>query len=552
VKRFKDYRLAKKQAFIVGVILVLMGGANGFLVYRMNALMDEIHLVTSRWLPSAVALGSIDSYASDLRTAQLQYAFADDDSTRRRLQLVMVDLIDKIQTNQDIYEPLINTSDQRELYEAFDEKWNRYLDFSMEFIALSQRNRYEEAAALLDREAEEDFRESGELLEQLVLTNEHASLSAAHRAEETFGRARRLSFITLAVAFLVAIAFATALVRLITTPVQQLAAAAERVTAGDVDVELGVIADDEIGALSRSFNTMTASLREAREKIQAQQRHLEAANEKLESKNRDLVEAMQQLREAQQQLVMREKMASLGNLVAGVAHEINNPVGAVKSAADTSARSIELVCRSLEESTDLEQLRGNKRFSTAIEILRNNNVLTVTASERIAEIVRSLRDFARLDEAEFQEADIHEGIDSTLTLLHHQLKNRIEVEKRYGDLPRIQCYPNQLNQVFMNLLSNAEQAIDGEGVITIETSRKGNDVVVRIGDTGKGIAADDLDKIFDPGFTTKGVGVGTGLGLSISYNIVSKHRGRIEAESEPGRGTTVTLTLPIHQESTAT
>lgn len=552
MKKLKDLKLGKKQAILVGVILVLMAGANGALIYRMNALMDEIHLVTSRWLPSAIAVGNIDSYSSDLRITQLQFAFAADDSTRRRLQTVMVDLIDKIQKNQDIYEPLINTPDQRELYDKFDEKWASYLDFSMEFLMLSQRGRYDEAAALLDRDAEDDFRESGELLERLVLTNEEASLGAAWRAEETFRRARRLSFVTLVTTSLIALAFATALARMITTPVQQLAAAAQRVASGDIDVELHVKADDEIGALSRSFNTMTASLREAHTKIQAQQRHLEDANDELESTNKDLVDAMHQLQEAQQQLVLREKMASLGNLVAGVAHEINNPVGAVKSAADTSARSIDLVCRSLESCANMDELKHSNKFSTAIEILKSNNEITVTASDRIAEIVRSLRDFARLDEAEFQKADIHNGLDSTLTLLHHELKNRIEVDKRYGDLPRIQCYPNQLNQVFMNVLSNAEQAIEGEGVITIETDRVGDDVVVRIGDSGRGIDPDHVTKIFDPGFTTKGVGVGTGLGLSISYNIVNKHHGRIEADSEPGKGTTITLTLPIHQHPPST
>ena len=294
---------------------------------------------------------------------------------------------------------------------------------------------------------------------------------------------------------------------------------------------------------------MTASLRVARDRIEAQQHSLEVANVELESKNRDLGDALKALRETQQQLVMREKMASLGNLVAGVAHEINNPVGAVKSAADTTARSIELVCRALDECTSLDDIKCNKRFLTALEILRSNNDITVTASDRIAGIVRSLKNFARLDEAEFQEADLHEGLDSTLTLLHHELKTRIVVEKHYGELPRVQCYPNQINQVFMNLLSNAEQAIPEEGTITIATDRRGDDVVVKISDDGEGIPADELEHVFDPGFTTKGVGVGTGLGLSISYNIVQKHHGRIEAESEPGGGTTITITIPIVQRS---
>jgi signal transduction histidine kinase len=400
----------------------------------------------------------------------------------------------------------------------------------------------------LSGEAEDVFGDIGAILEELVGVNQLASIDAAARAEETYERAKRMSLFTLIVTIAVAVIFATVLVRLITRPVKQLAAAAQRVADGDINVELDVIANDEIGNLSRSFNTMTASLREARDRIEAQQYSLEVANRELESKNRDLEDALKQLREAQQQLVMREKMASLGNLVAGVAHEINNPVGAVKSAADTSARSIDLVCGALGESENLEALINNKRFSTALEILRNNNEITVTASERIADIVRSLKNFARLDEAEFQEADLHEGLDSTLTLLHHELKNRVTVEKHYGDLPPVQCYPNQLNQVFMNVLSNAEQAIEGEGTITITTERRDKNVVVRVADDGKGIPRDELEHVFDPGFTTKGVGVGTGLGLSISYNIVQKHNGKIEADSETGRGTTITITIPVRQE----
>jgi signal transduction histidine kinase len=549
MKKFKDYRLSTKLVVTVGVVFVLTGAANGVLIYRMNVLRNEINLITSRWLPSAVAIGNVDSYASDFRIAQLQLAFAKDDSTQQRLKTVMLDLIEKIDNNQDVFEPLIDTPEEEELFDRFDEKWAEYLGLATDFLKLSLPNERQRAIALLS-ESQDAFADVGATLEKLVQVNQLASIDAARRAEETYSRSKRMSLLALAIAFAAAAVLATALLRLITTPVRQLAAAAQRVSDGDIDVELDVIADDEIGDLSSSFNAMTRSLREARDRIEAQQYSLEMANAELETKNRDLEDALEQLREAQQQLVMREKMASLGNLVAGVAHEINNPVGAVKSAADTTARSIDLVCRSLEESAGPGELKNNKRFLTALGILRDNNEITVTASERIADIVRSLKNFARLDEADFQEADIHEGLDSTLTLLHHQLKNRITVDKHYGDLPCILCYPNQLNQVFMNILSNAEQAIDGEGVIRITTERRGDDyVAIRIGDSGKGIAQSELKRVFDPGFTTKGVGVGTGLGLSISYNIVQKHRGKIEAKSEPGTGTEITITLPIAQKT---
>ena len=179
-------------------------------------------------------------------------------------------------------------------------------------------------------------------------------------------------------------------------------------------------------------------------------------------------------------------------------------------------------------------------FDIVDEVCRNNEA----ATERIMKIVHSLKNFARLDEAERKEVDIHEGIESTLTLVQHQLKNRIRVEKQFADLPEIQCHPIQLNQVFMNILVNAAHAIPDQGTITIKTLKEGGNVKVVIGDTGVGIPQEHLSKIFDPGFTTKGVGLGTGLGLSICYKIVQDHNGKIEVESSSA-GTIFTITLPI-------
>jgi signal transduction histidine kinase len=544
MKRFRDYRLRTKQAIIFGVILILMAGVEVFLMYRMTILKTEIDAVTSMWLPSAVASASIRSSASDLRNMQLQQAIARDASSKQRLSLVMVGLIEKIEENQDEYKALITAPAQLQIYDRYLDKWEKYQELSFDFFELVGEDQPERAVELLTGEGQAAFDGFSAVLDTLVLANETASADAASRAATMYHRARRISNVVLVVAVILAAVFATVLVRLITVPVMQLADAAGAVASGNLDVELDVLANDEIGDLSRSFNQMTASLRKARDQITSQQLKLREANEELGDKNRDLEEAMRQLRTAQEQLIMREKMASLGNLVAGVAHEINNPIGAVKSAADTSSRSIQLVCSELDGAVDLNEIRGNKRFQTALQILKNNNDLTLTASGRIAEIVKSLKSFARLDEAEFQDADVHEGLESTLSLLHHELKNRIEVRKNYGDIPKIPCYPNQLNQVFMNVLSNAGQAIIDRGVITITTKRHGDNAVITISDDGCGIDTDTLDRIFDPGFTTKGVGVGTGLGLSITYNIIKRHNGDIAVESEPGRGTTVTITLP--------
>ena len=236
------------------------------------------------------------------------------------------------------------------------------------------------------------------------------------------------------------------------------------------------------------------------------------------------------------QFIQADKMAALGLLVAGVAHEINTPMGAIHSNNDNMRRAVAKIRKLLgPQEREVERL-----FDIVDEVCRNNEA----ATERIMKIVQSLKNFARLDEAERKEVDIHEGIESTLTLVQHQLKNRIRVEKQFADLPEIQCHPIQLNQVFMNILVNAAHAIPDQGTITIKTLKEGGNVKVVIGDTGVGIPQEHLSKIFDPGFTTKGVGLGTGLGLSICYKIVQDHNGKIEVESSSA-GTIFTITLPI-------
>jgi len=272
---------------------------------------------------------------------------------------------------------------------------------------------------------------------------------------------------------------------------------------------------------------------------------LKQSHDELEAKVRErtaeLANALETVKATQAQLVQSEKMASLGNLVAGIAHEINNPVGAVSGALDVSRRCIEKI----EGAAAGSELAGSESFAKPLGIMKESTASAATASQRIAVIVRSLKNFARLDEAEIQEADIHEGIESTLTLLDHEAEGRVRFVRDFGDVPRVRCYVRELNQVFMNLIRNAIQAIDGDGTVTLTTRSDGGRVRVSVSDTGTGIADDVLSRIFDPGFTTRGVGVGTGLGLSISYNIVHKHGGEIRVDSAAPGATTVTIEIPL-------
>lgn len=257
------------------------------------------------------------------------------------------------------------------------------------------------------------------------------------------------------------------------------------------------------------------------------------------------VRAEQELEATLAKLSQSEKMASLGMLVAGVAHEINTPVGAISSMHNTLVRAVEKLRSTLDRicSAESDEHRSvNKLF----KILEDGNRVITSGTDRITNIVRRLKSFARLDESELQRVDIHEGIEDTLTIVHHELKHKAVVERHFGNIPPIACYPGQLNQVYVNLLINAVQAIKDKGTITITTFRKNGHVHIRIEDTGVGIPQELLGKIFDPGVTTKGVGVGTGLGLSICYQIIEDHHGEVLVESEVGKGTTFTVVLPMN------
>jgi two-component system NtrC family sensor kinase len=338
-----------------------------------------------------------------------------------------------------------------------------------------------------------------------------------------------------AIVFLL-VALSLVMSRVILRPVNDLLAAIEKVDADGSIPEVPSTSDNELGLLIDSFNQMSLKVRNSQRMLKGKITELEESDEE----NRD----------NQAKLVHTAKMASLGQLVAGIAHELNNPISFIYSnvshLSDYGKRLIHLVEVAKDNPEKLEEEKEKVEFDYIVKDLPKLIQSCEEGARRTRDIVLGLRNFSRLDEAKVKEVDIHEGIDSTLDLLSGEMKPRILVNKKYGKLPKVVCYPSQLNQVFMNIITNAIHAIKKNGEITITTQVKDKRrVEISIRDTGVGMSQDVQAKLFDPFFTTKGVNQGTGLGMSITYGIIEKHGGEISVRSKVGQGTEFIILLPI-------
>jgi signal transduction histidine kinase len=341
-------------------------------------------------------------------------------------------------------------------------------------------------------------------------------------------------------------------------------------------------ANEQLETAHKEIQEQNTLLGRQKEILEEQSRDIELANGQLQETNAEIIRAnfeldarndalnsaLNRLQQAQTQLVQSEKMASLGQLLAGVAHEINNPVNFISGAVKPLRRNVDklieaykgyaqispvaLTLETLEavkaELVRLHEQGEDEEMEARIGQINDLVVSVSEGAERIIDIVGLLRNFSRADATEMREANIHEGIDSTLKLLYNQYKKHVSIVKEYGDVPQVECYAGQLNQVFMNILANAVQALpanqDGNE-IRIKTECDGNNAVIRIRDNGVGMSDEVKKRIFDPFYTTKEVGKGTGLGLSISFSIMEKHNGSISVASAVGKGSEFTIRLPL-------
>lgn len=354
--------------------------------------------------------------------------------------------------------------------------------------------------------------------------------------------------------------------RQFTTPLKELTAGAQLIAGGDLTEKVAVTSRDEIGELARTFNEMRQSLQERSQalielnlglegKIQARTKEIEISHRKTE-------EAYQNLKEAQVQLVQSEKMASLGQLVAGIAHEIKNPLNFIYGNTDFLKSYIEDLKELLsvfeaeasltpEVEARVSSLKEGKNFDFIMEDINNLIRNFEEGAGRINDIIGDLRTFSRMDSDELQPVDIHEAINLALNLVGYEFRDRITVHREFGSLPEVRCHSGKLSQVFMNLLTNACQAIPDQGDVWVRTRAENEsaDIIVEVEDNGVGIPKEVQERIFEPFFTTKPVGEGTGLGLSISYGIVQQHKGKIKVDSRSGEGTLFTIHLPTGRRS---
>jgi signal transduction histidine kinase len=384
-----------------------------------------------------------------------------------------------------------------------------------------------------------------------------------------FNRAEKLRVEIILVSMLVSVAIAIFLAiftsRAIAIPLQAVTRVAKTITQqANFDLQVPVTTEDEVGTLAKSINQLVEWVAEYTHELELGRQTLE---ERVEERTEELTAALHELKHAQTQLIQTEKMSSLGHMVAGIAHEINNPVNFIHGNLEYANQYIidllKLIRLYQQEYPQPTEAIAEEIADIELDFLREDLLKLLESmkigSERIRQIVLSLRNFSRLDEAQMKLVDIHEGIDNTLLILNSRLKQGIEVVKNYGELPEIECYPAQLNQVFMNIIVNAIDALEeswdnskkGKNLqILIQTQKlDSSQIVVRICDNGPGISPAIQSKLFDPFFTTKEPGKGTGIGLAICYQIVEKHRGKIEVISSLGAGAEFAIALPASSQT---
>ncbi|HBB34349.1 MAG TPA: histidine kinase [Cyanobacteria bacterium UBA8803] len=536
--------------------------------YLLSNLENTIGVVRSH--PQELAIVLEDPQGFDYETVKVVAAIDRVKSLLNEIEVFTKNHPDRLAIDSPELQRLIKD------YEANTESYNQFVKSLWREISLthlkSARNHeayHELLKAITGQSAKTlsiQFDRLSERLNQIKKVAETQHLEANNQLEQA--RILRLQIIVTTTLVSVGMAVALALITsiAIARPIEAVTQVARAVVQeGNFDLRSSVMTEDAVGSLASSLNQLVQWVAEYTEELKLAHQTLE---ERVEERTKELTEILQDLKYTQAQLIQSEKMSSLGQMVAGIAHEINNPINFIYGNLEHANNSIQdllklihLYRQQCPDATPAiqEQIEAMDLDFLQLDMPHLLYSLKI-GSERIREIVLSLRKFSHLDEAQMKPADIHEGLENTLLILNHRIKCKINIIKFYDDLPWLDCYPAQLNQVFMNILANAIDALEEVNslepkttkafvpTISIQTKKKKAELIlVKIWNNGLAIPVEIQSKIFDPFFTTKPVGKGTGMGLAICYQIVEKHRGKIEVTSAPGEGTEFAISLPIYQ-----
>ena len=562
-RRFRDLKIGARQAVGFGLILSMLAAGSTFTVWRMSDLRERIEDISDIWLHRAVAVSDFNQNVSVLRTKQLQHAFARREQDREPFVADMLNLIDEINTDADTYLNLVTLANERGLHtgavdsliRGIGDQWDTYLDHSLEYLELIDAGRSDQALALLSGPADQVFDGLSGTLEELVSLDAALAEQAASLADRTYVSTRNRAILVLLISIAVTVVIGLALSRSLTRPLNELVRASRAIGEGRFDVVPVARSNDELGALTRTFRWMAKSLGTQQERLKRANTELEEKSVALEHQNEELELTLERLRQTQEQLVLKEKMASLGQLTAGIAHEIKNPLNFINNFADLSVGlTRELRAKSGTEN-DLPDVRE------MLDDLEFNAARIAEHGRRADTIVRGMLEHSRSASDERAETDLNALAEEYLNLAYHGMRARfpgsnVTLHRDYDDrVGIVPLAPREVGRVLLNLLSNAFDAVRErradsapgfEPEVTIRTRRLADQIEIRIADNGRGVPPEIRERIFQPFFTTKPTGAGnTGLGLSLSYDIITVgHSGTLRFETATDVGTEFIITLP--------